>query len=107
MQFISYHVAIPNTSDADYRGTQNFIRHISPSVTFKKKALRYTPLSRRHVIRKSDVDVEIVLDVVRTIDNLDAVIVISGDSDFLELKNYVTKNKRKNIVFFGYEENMA
>jgi len=51
--------------------------------------------------------VEIVLDVVRNIDNLDVVIIMSGDSDFLELKNYVVKDRKKNIIFAGYEENMA
>ena len=52
-------------------------------------------------------DVEIVLDVVRMIDNLDVVIIMSGDSDFLALKNYVVKEKEKNILFMGYKENMA
>ena len=50
---------------------------------------------------------EIALDVVRNIDKLDIIIVISGDSDFLELKNYVVYDKRKNIIFVSYEENMA
>lgn len=47
------------------------------------------------------------MDVVRTIDKLDLVIVVSGDSDYLELKNYVVKDKAKKIIFMGYEENMA
>ena len=58
-------------------------------------------------MKKADVDVEITLDVVRNIDNLDVIIIMSGDSDFLELKNYVIKDKGKNILFMGYEENMA
>ncbi len=106
LQFINYYVAIPDKSDADHRGTQNFIKHISLFVTLKKKKLKYIPI-KKHIVRKGDVDVEIVLDVVRTINDLDVTIVVSGDSDFLELKNYVVKDKRKNIIFFGYEENMA
>jgi uncharacterized LabA/DUF88 family protein len=51
--------------------------------------------------------VEITLDVVRSIDDIDVAIVISGDSDLLELKNYVVYDKKKNILFVGYEENMA
>jgi len=58
-------------------------------------------------MKKADVDVEITLDVVRNIDQLDVVIVMSGDSDYLELKNYVVYDKRKNILFVGYEENMG
>ena len=72
----------------------------------KKKALKYIPY-RGYVIRKGDVDVEIVLDVVRNVDDLDVIIIVSGDSDFLELKNYVVYDKHKKIIFFGYEENMA
>jgi len=106
LQFINYHVAIPYKSDIDYRGVQNFLRHIEPFVNLKRKDLKYIPLGAKSV-RKGDVDVEIVLDVVRNIDNLDVVIVISGDSDYLELKNYVVKDKGKKIIFFGYKENMA
>ncbi|MDP3990730.1 MAG: hypothetical protein Q8P63_00250 [Candidatus Nealsonbacteria bacterium] len=31
----------------------------------------------------------------------------SGDSDLLELKNYVLNDKRKNIIFWAFEKNMA
>ena len=72
----------------------------------KKKELKYTPVGGQ-VVKKGNMDVEIVLDVVRTIDNLDVVIIVSGDSDFYELKNYIIKDKGRNIVFIGYEENMA
>jgi len=58
-------------------------------------------------MKKADTDVEITLDTVRNIDNLNVVIIVSGDSDFLELKNYVVHDKKKNILFVGYEENMA
>lgn len=107
LKFINYHIAIPDKSDVDYRGVQNFIRYISPFVVLKKKALKYTPITHKHILRKGDVDVEIVLDVVRTIDDLDLMIIMSGDSDYLELKNYVVKDKAKKIIFMGYEENMA
>ena len=59
------------------------------------------------MVKKGNMDVEIVLDVVRKIDELDAVIIVSGDSDFLELKNYMVFENKKNILFVSYEENMA
>jgi len=105
LQFINYYIAIPRKSDDDYKKVQNFIKKIADVVVLKKKKLKYIPA--KVVIRKGDVDVEIVLDVVRVIDDLDAVIILSGDSDFLELKNYIVYDKGKKIVFFGYEENMA
>jgi len=106
LKFINYYIAMPKKADADYEGVQNFIQHISSFAILKKKPLKYIPFSG-HVIRKGDVDVEITLGVVRTIDNLDVVIIVSGDSDLLELKNYVVKDKGKKILFAGYKENMA
>jgi uncharacterized LabA/DUF88 family protein len=106
LQFINYHIAIPAKSDDVFRGTEIFLQKISPFVILKKKLLKYTPVAGKFM-KKADTDVEITLDVVRNIDNLDVVIIVSGDSDFLELKNYVVRDKNKNILFVGYEENMA
>ena len=106
LKFINYHVAIPAKSDDVFRGTEIFLQKISSSVTLKKKLLKYTPIAGKFM-KKADTDVEITLDVVRNIDNLNVVVIVSGDSDFLELKNYVVHDKKKNILFIGYEENMA
>jgi uncharacterized LabA/DUF88 family protein len=106
LKFIHYHVAIPDKSDYVFQGTGNFLSKIGSAVIFKKKLIKYTPIAGKF-IKKGDVDVEITLDVVRSIDDIDVAIVISGDSDLLELKNYVVYDKKKNILFVGYEENMA
>lgn len=106
LQFLDYYLVIPAKNDIIYRGTQRFLEKINPFVNIKKKELKYTPVGGQ-VIKKGNMDVEITLDVVRTIDDLDVVIILSGDSDFYELHNYVIKDKKKNIIFVGYEENMA
>lgn len=106
LKFINYHIAILAKSDDAFRGTETFLQKISSSVTFKKKLLKYTPVAGKFM-KKADTDIEITLDVVRNIDNLNVAIIVSGDSDFLELKNYVVHDKKKNILFAGYEENMA
>ena len=106
LEFINYYVAIPNKADADYENVQNFINNISSFVRLKEKPLKYIYFGG-HCVRKGDVDVNIVLDVVRIIEKVDVIIILSGDSDFLELKNYVVHDKNKKIIFFGYEENMA
>lgn len=106
LQFIHYHIAIPEKSDDVFKGTQNFLGRINSSVILKKKLLKYMPVAGKFM-KKADVDVEITLDIVRNIDKLDVVVVMSGDSDFLELKNYVVYDKKKSILFVGYEENMA
>jgi uncharacterized LabA/DUF88 family protein len=89
-QFINYHIAIPDKSDDVFRGTQSFLPKLEPYVNLKRKLLKYTPVAGKFM-KKADVDVEITLDVVRNIDDLDVVIVMSGDSDFLELKNIELK----------------
>lgn len=106
LEFINYYIAVPAKSDAAFHLTQNFIAKLKDSVSIKTKDLKYTPVGGKFV-KKADVDVEIVLDVVRAIDQLDAVIILSGDSDLLELKNFVVKDKNKEIIFWAYEKNMA
>ncbi|MCG2692707.1 NYN domain-containing protein [Candidatus Parcubacteria bacterium] len=101
-----YHLAIPDKSDNVFLGTKRFLAKIGRFVTLKKKPIKYTPIAGK-VMKKADVDVEITIDVVRNVDDLDVVIVVSGDSDFVELKNYVVYDKKKGILFIGYEENMA
>jgi hypothetical protein len=45
--------------------------------------------------------------VVRNIKKFETVFIVSGDSDYLELKNWVIKDKNKKIVFVSFESNMA
>ena len=106
INFINYYVVIPDKSDITFRGTQRFLEKIKSSVALKKKELKYTPVGGQ-VIKKGNMDVEIILDVVRGIDDLDVIVIMSGDSDFLELKNYVVKDKGKSIIFWAFEKNMA
>lgn len=106
LQFINYHIAIPDRSDAVIHGTERFLEKIKPHVILKKKLVKYTPIAGKFV-KKADVDVEITLDVVRNIGEIDIFIIVSGDSDFLELKNYIVYDNKKNVLFVGYEENMA
>ena len=106
LEFINYHVAIPSKEDAASTATDKFLAKIKPHVTFKTKPLKYIPVNNGFT-KKADVDVEITLDVVRNITSLDLVIVMSGDSDLRELKNYVVKDKNKHIVFFAFEKSMA
>ena len=109
LRFINYHLAVPDKDDENFSRTEKFINKIGKDVVLKKKDLKYISVGTKkdRVVKKADVDVEIVLDVVRNIDKLDFVIIMSGDSDYLELKNYVVYDKRKKILFMGYEENMA
>lgn len=106
LQFINYYIATPDKSDAPYNGTEKFLNKIKNDITIKTKPLKYTPVHGKFV-KKGDFDVDISLDVVRTVGDLEMIIVVSGDSDFVALKDYVLKDCKKNILFISYESNMA
>lgn len=105
LQFIKYFVAVPEKDDPSYRGTQRFLKNIRPNVIIETKPLKYIKLGSK-LIKKGDVDVEITLSVVENLDNLECVLLVSGDSDYLRLRKY-TRAAGKEIVFVGYEDNMA
>jgi len=106
LKFINYYLAMPVKNDIVFHGSQKFLEKIKNIVSVKSKELKYI-LVAGGVIKKGNMDIEIVLDVVRTVDDLDVIIVVSGDSDFIELKKYVTMEKKKNIIFMAYQKNMG
>jgi uncharacterized LabA/DUF88 family protein len=106
LEFINYYIAIPAKNDVSYLGTQRFLKKIQPYVSVKDKKLKYISAGEK-IIKKGDVDVEIVLDVIRNIEKIDVFIILSGDSDLLELKNYIFKEKKKKIIFWAFEKHMA
>lgn len=106
VEFVHYHLAIPAKWDKSYHSTQKYINKLEKSnIMLIKKPLKYIR-SGNAVIKKGDVDLEITLDVVRNIDKLDIFIIVSGDSDYVELKKYVLEKKKK-ILFLAFRENIA
>jgi len=61
------------------------------------KKLKKIWLDRKYkkFIYKCNFDVEIALDVARSINNIDLLIIGSGDSDFIAVKKYCLENKKK------------
>lgn len=55
---------------------------------------------------KCNFDVEITRDVIRNLDRLDVVIVVSGDSDFIGLRDDVLEHN-KHFIFACFEHNVA
>lgn len=102
----NFYTAVPKESDTSYKSTQKYLNSINKSVALRLKPLKYIREGNK-IIKKGDVDLEIVIDVVRNIKKLDVIIVASGDSDYLELKNWVVKDNKKKIIFMGFENNTA
>lgn len=106
IKLFNFYLAIPAKSDKDYKSTQSFISKIDKFSVVKTKPVKYIK-TKDGIVRKGDVDLEIVLDVVRNINKLDVIFIVAGDSDYLELKNWVTIDQRKKIVFVSLENNLA
>jgi len=82
----NYYAALPDKSDINYKPTIDYLEHVKKTAVVKTKPLKYVKTIKGITVKKGDVDVEIVLDVVRNIDKLEVIFVVSGDSDYLELK---------------------
>jgi len=53
-------------------------------------------------VKKGDWDVGLAIDAIRTSNNLDAVVIVSGDGDFVPLVEYLkNQGKRVEIIAFG------
>jgi uncharacterized LabA/DUF88 family protein len=55
---------------------------------------------------KADIDVNLVIDVIRFSSNLDVIILVSGDSDFVPLVEYL-KNNGKQVEVAGFGKNTS
>lgn len=102
----NFYAAVPKKSDPSYKSTINYLNQIKKCANLKTKPLKYIRDGNR-IRKKGDVDLEIAIDTVRNIKNIDLVIVASGDSDYLELKNWVIRDNKKKILFMGFESNTS
>lgn len=107
LQFINYYLVIPAVNDIIFRNTQKFIGKIKRFVDIKKERTEIHARRRTSGQKRQYGCGNCFRCGQRKIDELDAVIIVSGDSDFLELKNYMVFENKKNILFVSYEENMA
>lgn len=104
--FVNFYVAMPDKSDISYQHTARYLALWGDTVTIKTKPLKYIT-EGGHIIKKGNVDLEIALDVVRTVDELDIIIIVSGDSDFVALRDYVFNEKHKRTLFMSYRGTLA
>ncbi|MBU1177260.1 NYN domain-containing protein, partial [Patescibacteria group bacterium] len=100
-----YYIATPEKQDKAFKKTANFINKIKAHVQIVTKLIKYIKIDVG-LKKKADMDVEIALGVVRRIKDLDAVMIVSGDSDLLPLKKYVLE-KGKKIIYAGFKQNIA
>jgi len=107
LSFINYHIVVPREDDSNYAKTLTHIQKASMAFTICQKPMKYIwSDEEKREIKKGDVDVDLAVDVVKNFENVDAAIVVSGDSDYLALEKYVAE-RGKPLIFVSYKKNMA
>lgn len=93
----------------DRKTFSNFCKAVEKAgFIVKTKPLKKIWLDRKKnvFVYKCNFDVEIALDVARYIDRVDLVIIGSGDSDFLEVKEFALERK-KGFIALCFEKGVA
>lgn len=114
VEFMKYYVAIPKESDQkSYEGKMSYLEKIRDVVEVIEKPLKYIKekivIDRKiisRIIKKGDVDVDITVAVMNSLSDLDVIIILSGDSDYLALRDDVIKKKKK-ILFIAHKRNLS
>lgn len=114
VEFLEYYVAVPKKTDKKaYKGKINYLEKIKKDVEIKEKPLKYITekifIEGNKILRtikKGDVDVDITVSVMNKISELDVIIILSGDSDYIALRGDII-NKGKKILFMAYKKNLS
>ncbi|MEK7169453.1 MAG: NYN domain-containing protein, partial [Patescibacteria group bacterium] len=111
VRFVNYYLTIPGKRDSAFLRTQAFVRELRRAygdfMEIKSKSLKYIRDEENLAYKKKgSMDAEIVVDIMGRLAELDAVIVVSGDSDYIAAIAPVLQGRKK-ILFMGFEENMA
>lgn len=104
----NYYMVIPDKNDTSYKDSLYFKRKIKrQGLTVVDKRLKYIKDKHgRLLTKKGNVDIEITLGVVENLSKLDFVFLISGDSDFIALRDFLNK-RQKRIIYCGYKGYMG
>jgi uncharacterized LabA/DUF88 family protein len=105
IEIFQYYLTVPGKSDPALSKTIKYIGKISKYATIRTKPLKYIH-SKNNILKKGNVDIEIALDVVRNLERIDLVIVLTGDSDYCEIRRFVLENNKK-IIFLGFRKTMS
>lgn len=104
----TYYLGMPASGKArlENEGIKTELEEIGFKVITKTLKKIYIDNQKQEFKHKCNFDVEIAFDIARNIDKLDLVIIMSGDSDFLEAKNFCLEN-RKSFLVMCFERRVA
>ncbi len=110
-----YYVAIPDKNkDTDmHNAKMKYINKIKDVVDIVKKPIKYISESVKvdnkyinRLIRKGDIDVDLSVDILDVCSNLDVIIILSGDSDYVALRDDLLR-KGKKVLFVAHRPNLS
>jgi len=110
---IFYYDAYPRvgTRDYDLDGKHKFFTYLKKGLGFtvrKKELKRISIVSENgeSIIEKGNMDVEMTIDAMHSIQKYNIAVFFSGDADFLALVNYL-KNAGKKVYIFSSKDNIS
>ena len=98
--FIRYYMGMPFSGESRFNNEKikKGLEQIGFKVITKPLKKIYLDDRKEEFKNKCNCDVEIVFDIARNIDIIDIVIVMSGDSDFLEAKSFCLERKKSFLI---------
>ena len=107
LKIARYYMEMPSSGNSRIKNIkhQKRLEGFGYAVVTKLLKKIYINKSKGKFIHKCNFDVEIALDIATFLPQLDLVIILSGDSDFIAVRNIVLSNQ-KQIIFMCFEKNM-
>jgi len=104
----AYYIGMPPSGQArlENERIKKELEIVGFSVKTKPLKKIYLDDKKMDFKNKCNFDVEIAFDIARIIEKLDSIIIVSGDSDFLEAKNFCIE-KGKDFLMICFEERVA
>ena len=115
LAFMKYYVAIPNKikDEQAYLHKKKYLNKIASTVEIISKPLKYIKENItidgkkiKRIVKKGDVDIDLAVDVLSDSENLDVIIILSGDSDYVALRDKLL-SKGKKVLFIAHKNNLA
>lgn len=110
VQFVNYHMVMPATWDTSYEASASYKNKLLSFISVQEKPMKYIKIKNQDGTyskkRKGDVDMELAIDVLQNLENLDAVLVLAGDSDYAVLRDEVLR-KGKKVAFASFDTTIS
>ena len=108
LKFIRYYLGMPLSSKQKIKNLKikTLLESFGYTVITKPLKKIYTDSKKAKFKYKCNFDVEIALDIAAFLNNLDTIIIVSNDSDFIAIRDFVLINK-KQFLFACFKRKIA